>query len=84
GVTDLEPLTPSEAEALEPAVRCTGALRSPSTGIVDSHGLMVALEGHIASRGGQVVLSTPVERAQRSENGRGFVVAFGGEIVTCA
>ncbi|MEO1266287.1 MAG: NAD(P)/FAD-dependent oxidoreductase, partial [Pseudomonadota bacterium] len=84
GVADLERLSAKEAEALEPAVRCLGALRSPSTGIVDSHGFMVALEGHITSRGGQVVLSTNVERVDQTDNARGFVVSFGGEIVTCA
>jgi len=47
GVTDLAPLTAKEAMALEPELKCTGALLSPSTGIVDSHGYMLALEGHI-------------------------------------
>ena len=28
--------------ALEPALRCTGALWSPTTGVIDSHGLMLA------------------------------------------
>ena len=36
---ELRRLTASEASALEPAVHCVGAVRSPSTGIVDSHGL---------------------------------------------
>lgn len=38
GVGDLKMLTASEARALEPELRCFGALLSPSTGIVDSHG----------------------------------------------
>ena len=60
GVDDIQRLTASEAIALEPEVACVAALLSPSTGIIDSHGLMVALEGHLTSRGGSVVLSTTV------------------------
>ncbi|MEO0730401.1 MAG: FAD-dependent oxidoreductase, partial [Pseudomonadota bacterium] len=50
---------------------------------VDSHGMMIALEGYITSRGGQVVLNTPVERLAKRDNAPGFAVTFGGEIVTC-
>ena len=41
----LRPLTADEAHALEPEIACTAALLSPSTGIVDSHGFMLALLG---------------------------------------
>ena len=77
GVDDLVPLAAAEAKALEPAVRCVAALRSPSTGIVDSHALMLALEGHITTHGGQVVLNTPVERIA-SAGDRLFAVHTGG------
>jgi L-2-hydroxyglutarate oxidase LhgO len=60
GVDDLKYLTATEARALEPEVAAVAALLSPSTGIVDSHGMMVALEGHLTSRGGAVVLTTEV------------------------
>jgi L-2-hydroxyglutarate oxidase LhgO len=43
GVRTLEPLTPDRVAALEPHVRCTAALWSPDTGIVDSHALMASL-----------------------------------------
>ena len=43
GVDDLRFLTQAEALALEPALACQAALLSPSTGIVDSHGLMLSL-----------------------------------------
>jgi len=82
GVSNLELLSAKQAQALEPAVRCAAAIRSPSTGIVDSHGLMVALEGHITSRGGQVVLNTAVDAISKRDNGPGFNVTFGGEIAT--
>src|SRR5437868_2977018 len=45
GVPDLQLLSADEAVALEPRLHCTSALLSPSTGIVDSHGFMLALQG---------------------------------------
>ena len=61
GVEDLEKLTEAEALSLEPHIQCVAALLSPSTGIVDSHGLMTSLAGHFQSNGGSVVLSTTVK-----------------------
>ncbi len=43
GVDDLQWLDGPQARELEPALSCVAALWSPSTGIVDSHGLMLAL-----------------------------------------
>jgi L-2-hydroxyglutarate oxidase LhgO len=85
GVTDLEPIGSNAARDLEPELACVAALISPSTGIVDSHGLMIALEGHIESGGGSVVLNCPVERIERTGDGL-FRLATGGEApgaVTC-
>lgn len=85
GVDDLQPLTSAEAKTLEPEVSCAAALLSPSTGIIDSHGFMVALEGHVTARGGQVVLNTPVEAISRSGNGV-YTLRTGGETpgtITC-
>ncbi len=45
GVEDLRQISREEALALEPDLECHGALLSPSTGIVDSHGYMLALLG---------------------------------------
>jgi L-2-hydroxyglutarate oxidase LhgO len=61
GVNDLEFLSASAAKALEPELACIGALLSPSTGVIDSHAFMLALEGHVEARGGTVVLRCPVE-----------------------
>jgi L-2-hydroxyglutarate oxidase LhgO len=70
GVDDLSRLTAQEARALEPDVACVAAYFSPSTGVVDSHALMLALEGHLTSRGGQVVLNaTATGLAQRDSIG---------------
>lgn len=60
GVDDLVRLTSGQARDLEPEVRCVAALLSPSTGIVDSHGLMLALLGHAENHGAELVLNTAV------------------------
>ncbi|NQV21522.1 MAG: NAD(P)/FAD-dependent oxidoreductase [Rhodospirillales bacterium] len=54
GAHDLEWLTGDQARALEPNVNAHGALLSPSTGIIDSHGFMLALLGDLEDAGGQV------------------------------
>ena len=85
GVTDLEPIGGNAARALEPELSCVAALISPSTGVVDSHGLMLALEGNIEAHGGSVVLRCPVERIERTPQGD-FRLVTGGEapgVITC-
>jgi L-2-hydroxyglutarate oxidase LhgO len=62
GVEGLAVLTGAEACALEPALSCTGAVLSPETGIVDSHALMLALQGDLEDRGGAIAFGAPVER----------------------
>jgi hypothetical protein len=47
GVADLEFLSSSQACGLEPQLRCVAALASPSSGIVDSHALMLAYQGDL-------------------------------------
>ena len=59
GVT-LHRLSAGEALAMEPALRVAGALHSPRTGIVDSHALMLAMEGELTQAGGAVVCHAPV------------------------
>eukprot|EP01032_Pedospumella_encystans_P013113 gene13113-15115_t len=61
GVHDLQKLSASEARALEPALSCEAALLSPSTGVVDSHGLMLALQGDMENAGGLLALVSPVQ-----------------------
>lgn len=58
GVHDLVPLTREEAFALEPELNCIAALHSPSTGIVDSHALMLALLGDLEHAGGLLALNS--------------------------
>src|SRR4051812_34142654 len=51
GVKDLRFLDAAQARALEPEIRCAGALESPSTGIIDSHAYMLALQGDAQNAG---------------------------------
>jgi L-2-hydroxyglutarate oxidase LhgO len=67
-----------EIRALEPNVTCVSAMLSPETGIVDSHGYMLALLGELESNGGALALNTPFIRAE-AQPGGGFEVEFGGE-----
>ena len=45
GVDDLAPLDAGDLARMEPALRGVAGLLSPSTGIIDSHGYMLALQG---------------------------------------
>ncbi|MFT0532096.1 NAD(P)/FAD-dependent oxidoreductase [Castellaniella hirudinis] len=60
GVHRLHWLDAPQAQALEPALQCVAALHSPDTGVIDSHGLMLALQGDLESAGGLVVLRSPL------------------------
>ncbi len=61
GVHDLQKLTAAQAQALEPALACEAALLSPSTGVIDSHGYMLALQGDMENAGGLLALVSPVQ-----------------------
>ncbi|HSB49683.1 MAG TPA: NAD(P)/FAD-dependent oxidoreductase [Burkholderiales bacterium] len=60
GVDDLQFLTGDALAALEPEVRGVAGFLSPSTGIIDSHGLMLAYLGDAESRGASLALGSPV------------------------
>ena len=66
GVHDLVLLSREQAKALEPQLECVAAVHSPSTGIVDSHALMLALQGDLENAGGVVVFNTPLASADCS------------------
>lgn len=65
GVQDLSLLTATQARALEPSLSCLAAVHSPSTGILDSHALMLSLQGDLEHAGGMVVAHTEVQRIGR-------------------
>lgn len=49
GVDDLAWLSSADVASVEPEIRCTRALFSASTGIVDAHGFMAALEAEASA-----------------------------------
>ena len=59
GVTDLVRVGPEQARALEPALQCVAAVHSPSTGIVDSHALMLAYLSDAERAGAMLALKSP-------------------------
>jgi L-2-hydroxyglutarate oxidase LhgO len=72
GVTDVVWMSREQAVALEPAVSCVAALYSPSTGIIDSHSLMLAYLGEAEDHGAMLALKTGLIGAQVVADG--FVV----------
>ena len=69
GVTDVAEISAAEAMRMEPALRCVAALHSPSTGIVDSHALMLAYLGDAEAAGAMLALASPLERVALSPSG---------------
>ncbi len=76
GVEGLELISGAAAQSLEPALFCTAAVHSPETGIIDSHALMLALQGDLEDAGGVVAFNTIIERIVRA--GGGWEAHFGG------
>jgi L-2-hydroxyglutarate oxidase LhgO len=56
----LQPLGADAAQAMEPALFCTRALFSPSSGIIDSHALMLSYLGEAEAAGAMIAFGTPV------------------------
>lgn len=79
GVEDLAWLTAAQARALEPAVACELALHSLSTGIVDSHGLMLSLLGAAEDRGAVLSCRTRVLDARSNAGGFRLSIEADGE-----
>ncbi len=77
GVDDVERLDAAEARRLEPELHCVAALFSPSTGIIDSHGLMLAYLGEAEAAGAMIVLRTPVLAGKVRADG--FELSIGGD-----
>jgi L-2-hydroxyglutarate oxidase LhgO len=70
----------TEVHKMEPEVRCTAALHCPTSGIVDQHPFMLALQGDMENAGGTLVCDCRVERLTRVTDG--FLVKTGGEAAT--
>lgn len=83
-VRDLRWLSRAELRELEPAVECVAGFLSPSTGIVDSHALMLAYQGDAENSGASVVFKSPVQSAALRADG--IVLEVGGNepmSITC-
>ena len=81
GVDDLAFLSQAEALAREPNLHCVAALHSPSTGIVDSHGFMLGLQGDFEDAGGMLAFASPLESADckgGGATGAGITLVTGG------
>jgi len=76
GVTDAEWLELDRVQELEPNLACHAAYLSPSSGIVDSHALMLAYRAELERNGGVVVFRSPVTGGVITSNG--IQVAVGG------
>jgi L-2-hydroxyglutarate oxidase LhgO len=83
GVTDVVWMTRAQALALEPELACVAALYSPSTGIVDSHSLMLAFLGDAEAHGAMLALKSPLNRV--AVRGDGFVLHVeGSDPIRCS
>jgi L-2-hydroxyglutarate oxidase LhgO len=84
GVHDLELIDPHRLALMDPAVRAEAALWSPSTGIIDSHALMLALQADLEATGGTVVLNSSVTGGQVTVDGCELQIEDGEETTLSA
>lgn len=77
GVDDLRFIDQAELREMEPALKTQAALLSPSTGILDSHGLMLAYQGDMEDRGGAIAFGSSVESME--VQGDGIVLHIAGD-----
>ena len=64
GVPDIKMITGEEAKQLEPKLKCSAAILSASTGIVDSHAYMLSLLGGFEDAGGMIAYHSPLNSAK--------------------
>ena len=83
GVDDLVLLSRNQVTAMEPQLQCVAAVHSPSTGIIDSHALMLSMQGDLENAGGMVALKSPVARAECA-NGQTDLFMEDGTVLRCA
>ena len=80
GVPEIKFISGEEAKALEPNLKCSAAILSSTTGIVDSHGYMLSLLGGFEDAGGMVAYQSPLISAKpigdKAQNG--YLLEVGG------
>jgi L-2-hydroxyglutarate oxidase LhgO len=79
GVTDVVWMSRAQVLALEPELQCVAGLYSPSTGIIDSHSLMLAYQGDAEAHGAMLALKSAFDRAEVVPGG--FVLQAGEETI---
>ncbi len=77
GVDDLALLDRAQALDLEPELDCEAAILSPSTGIIDTHELMLSLQGDLENSGGAVAVESPVTGGAKTDEG--VLLRVGGD-----
>ncbi|MDQ0315569.1 NAD(P)/FAD-dependent oxidoreductase [Amorphus orientalis] len=88
GVEGMRLLSKREVEALEPECRAEAALQSDTTGILDAHAFMLALQGDAEAAGAAIAFQAPLERGEAGSDG--IVIEAGGTrlraktVVNCA
>lgn len=83
GVNDLSFVSEARIRELEPAVVCKAGLLSPSTGIIDSHSLMISLQADIETAGGTVLTRSRISKVDVKANGFGLTVDRVAETFDC-
>jgi L-2-hydroxyglutarate oxidase LhgO len=80
GVPEIKMITGEEAKQLEPKLKCSAAILSASTGIVDSHAFMLSLLGGFEDAGGMIAYHSPLISAKPIGQGAegGFELSIGG------
>ncbi|HVY86875.1 MAG TPA: NAD(P)/FAD-dependent oxidoreductase [Caulobacterales bacterium] len=81
-VENVSLISGAQARALEPNLRAAAAMVSPETGIVDSHGLMLALLGDFESAGGAIAFNTAAQGGETLADGR-MLVRTGDTLLRC-
>jgi L-2-hydroxyglutarate oxidase LhgO len=77
GVGDLELLSGQAARELEPDLSCVTAFHSPSTGIIDSHALMLGYLGDAENAGAKLALRAELLGGRATSSG--FDLEVGGD-----
>lgn len=68
-VHDLVLLDRAKAQAMEPELTCVAALHSPSTGIIDSHALMLSYQGDAEAKGAAFAFAARIEGGEITRDG---------------
>ena len=77
-VLDIQPISAAQAQAMEPELHCVAALWSPATGIFDTHGYMLSLQGDAEAHGAMIAFLSPVTGGRPVADGLQLTV--GGEV----